>query len=66
MTGLHPGELEPLKANVHRALGTLAGVCAVYNLSAWLVRREKHLLVNGFLYALLTAVEHEQVKHHQR
>lgn len=61
---LHPGELEPLKAHVHRALGILSGICAVYNGAAWIVRRERHLLINTMLYGLLWAVEQEQVKHH--
>lgn len=65
-SGLYPGELEGVKQTVHRGMQWGAGLCALYNGAAWLVRKDRHLLTNAMLYALLWAVEREHVKHHSR
>jgi hypothetical protein len=44
-------------------LGT-AVVCALYNLAAWTVRRQRHLAINTGLYAGLAAWEWIHVRHH--
>jgi hypothetical protein len=64
MTVLHRGNAEPLKACVHGvALGT-AALCALYNLAAWLERRQRHLAVNAVLYGAVTVWEYHHVRRH--
>jgi hypothetical protein len=61
---LQCGNCEPLKAGVHAfVLGTSA-VCALYNLAAWLTRRETHLAVNTVLYWTIVVWEATHVRHH--
>ncbi len=58
------GSCEGLKAGVHVTALGLAVVMGVYNLAAWVRRREPHLAVNTVLYAALIAWEHRHVAHH--
>ena len=64
MTVLHSGNCEPLKAGVHGVALVTAALCGVYNLSAWLVRRQPHLAVNAVLYSGVVVWEYQHVKHH--
>jgi hypothetical protein len=41
-----------------------AAVCGVYNIAAWVVRRQKHLAVNALLYSAAVIWEIEHVRHH--
>jgi hypothetical protein len=61
----HSGESETLKGSVHGALGALALVCTVYNVTAYALRKEPHLAVNAGLYGLLTLWEAKKVQHHR-
>jgi len=64
MTVLYGGNCERLKAGIHGvALGT-AALCCAYNLSAWLVRRQKHLAINTLLYGAAVVWEATHVRHH--
>jgi hypothetical protein len=65
MNLFRPGSCEPLKRDVHRALGLLAGVCCVYNAGAFLARRQPHSAMNVLVYALIVALEHAHVDHHR-
>jgi hypothetical protein len=58
------GNCEELKAGVHAAALGLFVVMGLYNVAAWLSRRESHLAVNAVLYAALTAWEQQHVLHH--
>ena len=58
------GNCEELKAGVHAAALGLFVVMGVYNLAAWLSRREAHLAINAVLYTALTAWEQQHVTHH--
>jgi hypothetical protein len=66
MNLLLPGCLEPLKREVHRSLGILAGVCLAYNLAAFALRRSPHLGANAVAYALLLALEVQHVHNHHQ
>lgn len=59
-----PDRCEGLKACAHVALGTFAGACFLYNASAFLWRRERHLLGNSLVYLALTMLEVHQVRKH--
>ena len=61
---LECGSCETLKAVVHATALGLAVVMGVYNIAAWLRRREPHLAVNAVLYAALTAWERKHLAHH--
>jgi hypothetical protein len=61
---LHCGNCEPLKAGVHAIVLGTAALCALYNLAAWLARRDTHLAVNTILYGTLVAWEATHVRHH--
>jgi hypothetical protein len=61
---LHCGNCEELKLGVHGTALALAVVMGAYNTAAWLLRRERHLAVNGVLYAALTLWEVQHVRHH--
>lgn len=61
---LDSGRCEPLKAGVHTAVMVLAGVCAAYNIAAWLRRREPHLAVNAIIYLTTVWWERCHVLHH--
>jgi hypothetical protein len=61
---LYRGRYEVLKAGVHGATFGLAAVCAAYNFSAWLARRQRHSWINAVLYGTLAAWEVHHVRHH--
>ena len=61
---LHCGHCEPLKAGVHATALGLFVVMGVYNVAAWLSRRERHLAINAIVYGALTAWEQQHVAHH--
>lgn len=63
---VYAGEREGVKGLVHAALGGLAALCLGYNATAYLVRRERHLLYNTCIYAALTWLEVRQVQRHWR
>lgn len=64
ITILCRGRYEVLKASVHGAALGVAAVCAAYNFSAWLVRRQRHSWINALVYGTLTAWELHHVRHH--
>jgi hypothetical protein len=53
-----------VKAAVHTVALATAAVCGVYNIAAWLVRRQKHLAVNALLYSVAVTWEIGHVRHH--
>ena len=61
---LQCGKCERLKAATHALALVTAATCAAYNLSAWLVRRQKHLAVNALVYSAAVAWEVAHVRHH--
>ena len=61
---LHCGNCEPLKAGVHGVVLGTAALCALYNLAAWVARRQTHLAVNTVLYGTIVAWEATHVRHH--
>ena len=61
---LDSGQCEPLKAAVHGVVLAAVGVCAVYNVAAWIKRRQPHLAVNAVVYCAAVWWEHSQVLHH--
>lgn len=63
---LERGHAEPLKAAVHGAAMGLAAAMGLYNLAAWLRRREPHLAVNAAIYGLAIVWEAGHVWHHCR
>ena len=58
------GNCEELKLGVHAAALGIVALCGVYNIAAWLSRRENHLAVNAVLYSALTIWEQQHVSHH--
>lgn len=62
---IDPGNSERAKGAVHGAIGALAVLCAVYNLSAWKARHERHSAVNALVYLALIALELSHVLHHR-
>ena len=61
---LQRGSCEPLKAGVHAAALGLFAIMGLYNVAAWLTRRQRHLAVNAALYSALVIVEQKQVGQH--
>ncbi len=61
---LDSGQCEPLKAAVHGVVLAAVGVCAAYNVAAWIKRRQAHLAVNAVVYCAAVWWEHSQVQHH--
>jgi hypothetical protein len=61
---LDSGHSEPLKAAVHGVVLAAVGVCAAYNVAAWIKRRQPHLAVNAVVYCAAVWWEHSQVLHH--
>lgn len=59
-----PGTAEAAKLAVHGLMLLGAGVCAAYNVAAFLYRRETHNAVNGMLYGALVILEVQHVRHH--
>lgn len=72
MTGLFPGECEPVKRRLHQAMKWQVAGFAVYNGLAFLVRGLKgswqpHLAVNAVVFTALTAYEqHNEASHRAR
>lgn len=58
------GRYEGLKAAVHGVVLGSAAVCAVYNIAAVSVRRERHLAINSGLYVALAVWEWIHVHRH--
>ena len=58
------GRCEVLKASVHALVLGTAALCALYNFSAWTVRRQRHLAINTGLYTALAIWEWIHVQHH--
>ena len=58
------GNHEGVKCAVHAASGLIVGVCAVYNITAWCFRRDRHLRINAVVYTLAVAWELKQTLHH--
>jgi hypothetical protein len=63
---LQCGECETLKASVHGSALALSALMGLYNVAAWLKRRDTHLAVNAVFYAALVAWEHKHFAHHVR
>lgn len=61
---LQSGNCERVKAVVHGVALATAAVCGGYNIAAWLVRRERHLAVNGLFYSAAVMFEIVHVRHH--
>jgi len=61
---LNSGNSERMKAAVHGVALATAAVCGGYNIAAWLVRRERHLAVNGLFYSAAVMWEIVHVRHH--
>ena len=61
---LNCGNSERLKAAVHGVALVTAAVCGGYNIAAWLVRRERHLAINGLFYSAAVMWEIVHVRHH--
>lgn len=64
MTFLEHGASERLKGLWHLGGLIFAGGAMLYNVAAYLQRRDTHLIVNATAYAALTALEIQKVKHH--
>ncbi|HXH25637.1 MAG TPA: hypothetical protein VNI78_10330 [Vicinamibacterales bacterium] len=60
------GNQEPMKCGVHGAAVMIAALCAAYNITACLFRRDRHLRVNAVVYTLAVAWELKQTLHHLR
>ena len=58
------GTAEPLKAGVHATLGIISGACALYNIAAYSIRRDKRLAVNAAIYMAVSGLECYQVFRH--
>lgn len=61
---LYPGHGEGVKTAAHVTLGSVATLCAGYNLCAFVLRRQPHLGVNAVAYSLLVALEVAQIRLH--
>jgi hypothetical protein len=61
---LDSGQCESLKAAVHGVALAAVGVCAAYNIAAWIKRRQPHLAVNAVVYCFAVWWERSQVLHH--
>ena len=58
------GNHEGLKCAVHATAGFMVGLCAAYNATAWMFRRDRHLWVNALVYSFAVAWEVKQTMHH--
>ena len=54
------GNHEVVKCGVHGAVGILVALCATYNITAWCLRRDRHLQVNALVYTVAVAWELKQ------
>ena len=61
---LNSGNSERVKAAVHGVALATAAVCGGYNIAVWLVRRERHLAVNGVFYSAAVLWEILHIRHH--
>lgn len=61
----YAGSGETFKGDCHAAMGVLAAAFTLYNLSAWLLRREPHLARNVGIYGALTLLEIAQTRKHR-
>jgi hypothetical protein len=61
---LQCGHCERIKTATHSVVMVTAAVCGLYNLAAWLVRRQRHLAINTTVYSALVIWEFEHVRHH--
>ncbi len=62
---LESGSREMFKAMVHGVALAVVAVMDVYNIAAWIQRREPHLAVNSLIYTALVFFEYEHVMHHR-
>jgi hypothetical protein len=60
------GQREGVKGAVHGTACFIAAVMAVYNITAWCFRRERHLGTNAAVYTVAVAWEIKQTLHHVR
>jgi hypothetical protein len=58
------GNHEVVKSGVHGAVAALVTMCAIYNLTAWCCRRDRHLAINGVIYTLAVIWELKHTAHH--
>ena len=58
------GTGESVKLLVHMGLLGLASACTLYNIAAWLGRREPHLAINVGTYSALVMFEILQIQRH--
>jgi len=58
------GNHEIFKSGIHGAVGVLVAMCAVYNVTAWCFRRDRHLCVNAVVYTLAVIWELKHTVHH--
>jgi hypothetical protein len=58
------GRYEILKASIHGLVLGTAAICALYNVAAWTMRRQRHLAINSGLYTALVVWEWIHVQHH--
>jgi hypothetical protein len=63
---LDSGACEPMKAAVHGVLMATVGVCAAYNIAAWIKRRQTHLGINAVIYTTAVWWECNHIIHHLR
>lgn len=63
---LNSGACEPMKAAVHGVLMATVGVCAAYNIAAWIKRRQPHLGINAVIYTAAVWWEYNHIVHHLR
>ena len=61
---LSRGHAEPFKDVVHALAGGLCGLMFAYNTAAWLLRRERHLASNAFVYGFAVLFELSQTRRH--
>jgi hypothetical protein len=58
------GESEPLKGACHATTAALLGIMTVYNVTAWLYRRDTHLAFNSIIYLAGLCLEGKKTYHH--
>lgn len=55
---------DSFKGLVHYATGSLAAAMLLYNVGAWMTRRERRLALNSLVYLMLVGFEGYQTYHH--
>jgi hypothetical protein len=58
------GNHETPKSGVHGAVAGLVAVCALYNLTAWYFRRDRHLGLNAVIYSMAVVWELKHTARH--